>query len=449
MTDPLVFENKKAAYYTLGCKLNFAETSTIGRKLLELGVRRAKEGEEADICVVNTCSVTSLADKKSRTLIRKIRRQHPRAFLVVTGCYAQLKPEEILDIEGVDLVLGSNEKLDIVRFLQGSDIANKSANVFHTKTSDIRVFSPSCSTDDRTRHFLKVQDGCDYYCTYCTIPAARGRSRNGSVGSLVAQVEEVVRQGGKEVVLTGVNIGDFGRTTGESLIDLLRALDGLEGIERYRIGSIEPNLLSDDIIEFVAQSQRFAPHFHLPLQSGSDEVLRLMHRRYDTKLFADRVTHIRSVLPRAFIGVDVIAGSRGETLELFNETYRFLEGLPFSALHVFTYSERAGTAALKIEPSVSTREKHLRTEKLIALSQIKNATFTAEGVGYRYRVLWEQATRTEEAAESEFLTGSPELMVGFTENYLHYMAPLNPELIGRVTEEMAKSYDERTGSLRS
>ncbi|MBP7920063.1 MAG: MiaB/RimO family radical SAM methylthiotransferase, partial [Parabacteroides sp.] len=285
MIDNTVFENKLAAYYTLGCKLNFAETSTIGKTLAAQGIRKVRNGEKADICVINTCSVTELADKKCRQAIRRISKQHPGAYMVVTGCYAQLKPEEVASIEGVDLVLGAEQKLDIVSYLNDFKKKNEGGAIVASKTKDIKTFSPSCSADDRTRHFLKVQDGCDYFCTYCTIPFARGRSRNGSIASIVKQAEEVASKGGKEIVLTGVNIGDFGRTTGETFLDLIKALDEVEGIVRYRISSIEPNLITDEAIHFVAQSKRFAPHFHIPLQSGNDEVLRLMKRKYDTSLF--------------------------------------------------------------------------------------------------------------------------------------------------------------------
>ena len=294
MIDTTIFENKTAVYYTLGCKLNFAETSTIGKQLAEAGIAKAQKGQQADVCVINTCSVTDLADKKSRHAIRKMIRQHPNALVIATGCYAQLKPDEIIDIEGVDLVLGSDQKMDVLSYIsEHKKNGDGNKDVFVTKLNQIKKFTPSCSTDDRTRHFLKVQDGCDYYCTFCTIPYARGRSRNGSISSLVQQAKEVANSGGKEIVLTGVNIGDFGKTTNESFLDLIKALDDVEGIERYRISSIEPNLLSDEIIEFVATSKRFMPHFHIPLQSGNDEVLKLMRRRYDTALFAHKVHKIK------------------------------------------------------------------------------------------------------------------------------------------------------------
>lgn len=307
MTDTSVFEDKKAAYYTLGCKLNFAETSTIGRSLLAQGVRSVRPREVADICVINTCSVTELADKKCRTMIRKAAREHPGSFVVVTGCYAQLSPEEIADIEGVHLVIGSEKKLDIADYLDLERPRDAGASIVRGRTKDIRTFRLSSSSDERTRHFLKVQDGCDYHCTYCTIPKARGRSRSGSIAEIVAEAERIAREGAREIVLTGVNIGDFGKGhPGEDFFALVKALDEVEGIERFRIGSIEPNLLSEEIIRYCATSRRIAPHFHIPLQSGSDEVLRLMKRRYDTALFRSRVELIRELMPHAFIGVDVI-----------------------------------------------------------------------------------------------------------------------------------------------
>jgi threonylcarbamoyladenosine tRNA methylthiotransferase MtaB len=339
MIDTTVFQDKKAVYYTLGCKLNFSETSTIGKILREAGVRTARKGEKADICVVNTCSVTEMADKKCRQVIHKLVKENPGAFVVVTGCYAQLKPDNVAKIEGVDLVLGAEQKADIMQYL--GDLKKNESGEAHTSVlKDIRSFAPSCSRGDRTRYFLKVQDGCDYYCTYCTIPFARGRSRNGTIESLVKQAAQAAAEGGKEIVLTGVNIGDFGKTTGENFFELVKALDEVEGIERYRISSIEPNLLTDEIIEFVSRSKRFMPHFHIPLQSGSDEVLKLMHRKYDTALFASKVKKIKELMPHAFIGVDVIVGTRGETDACFEQAYAFIKSLDVSQLHVFSYSER-------------------------------------------------------------------------------------------------------------
>ena len=404
MTDKNIFQDKKAAYYTLGCKLNFAETSTLGQALKEAGVRTVRKGEQADICVVNTCSVTEVADRKCRQAINRLVKNHPDAFVVVTGCYAQLKPERIADIEGVNLVVGAEQKGEILALIE-KHFAEVETQVLHTPMKEIRSFAPSCSRGDRTRYFLKVQDGCDYFCTYCTIPYARGRSRNGSIASLVEQAERVAAEGGKEIVITGVNIGDFGKTTGESFFDLVKALDAVEGIQRYRISSIEPNLLTDEIIDYVAQSRAFMPHFHIPLQSGCDEVLKLMHRRYDTALFANRIAHIKQVMPDAFIGVDVIVGTRGEVEEYFDEAYRFLQGLNVTQLHVFSYSERPGTQALKIEHKVSPDEKHRRSQLLLNLSDEKTETFYARHIGREATVLLEHPK-----------PGQP--FHGFTDNYV-------------------------------
>ncbi len=419
MIDNSIFENKLAAYHTLGCKLNFAETSAIGRQLSEVGVRKSRRGEIADICVVNTCSVTDLADKKCRQAIRKIIKENPGAYIIVTGCYAQLKPEEIAAIDGVDLVLGSDQKLDIVSYLDELKKKEK-GQIFTSKIKDVKTFIPSCSQDDRTRYFLKVQDGCDYYCTYCTIPFARGRSRNGTIESLVRQVEDVVEAGGKEIVLTGVNIGDFGRTTGETFFDLIKNFDEIEGIERYRISSIEPNLLTDEIIEFVAGSKRFAPHFHIPLQSGSDNVLALMKRKYDTALFRHKIKMIKKILPDAFIGVDVIVGTRGETDEYFREAQEFLESIDFSQLHVFTYSERANTQALKINHVVDPKTKHMRCKSLLDLSDKKIHKFYRSQQGTRRKVLFEH-------------TQHDGMMYGFTENYVKVEVPFDEERVNKIS----------------
>lgn len=420
MTDTSVFEDKKAAYYTLGCKLNFAETSTIGRALLAQGIRSVRPQEEADICVINTCSVTELADKKCRTMIRKAAREHPGAFVIVTGCYAQLSPEEVADIEGVDLVIGAEKKLDLAEYLDLSVSKPSSASIIHSRTKDIRSFRLSSSSDERTRHFLKVQDGCDYHCTYCTIPKARGRSRSGSVSEIVAEAERIASVGGREIVLTGVNIGDFGRGRGEDFFDLIRALDEVEGIERFRIGSIEPNLLSEKIIEYCARSRRIAPHFHIPLQSGSDEVLRLMKRRYDTELFRSRVSLIQELLPQAFIGIDVIVGTRGEEAGYFEDCYRFLESIPFSQLHVFSYSEREGTAALSIDHVVSPQDKHRRSQRLMQLSEERLKAFYRSNLGRELTVIWEHGNYNG-------------LMMGHSENYIRVAQPYDEEAIGTTT----------------
>jgi len=409
MIDSSVFQGKKAAYYTLGCKLNFSETSTFGRMLGEMGVRPVQNGEHADICLINTCSVTDVADHKCRQAIHRLVRQHQGAFVVVTGCYAQLEPERISRIEGVSLVLGSNEKAQLIQFLSDAFVSRETGGTaapYHTvKTKDIKSFAPSCSRGNRTRYFLKVQDGCDYFCTYCTIPYARGFSRNPTIASLVAQAEQAAREGGREVVLTGVNIGDFGKSTGEQFIDLVKALDAVEGISRYRISSMEPDLLSDELIDFCAHSRAFMPHFHIPLQSGSDEVLRLMHRHYDRQLFADKIQRIKETMPQAFIGVDVMVGCRGETPECFEETYSFLETLDVTQLHVFPYSERPGTAALKIPYVVADKEKRQRSQRLLALSDRKTQQFYERHIGQQAEVLFEKATRGR-------------AMHGFTRNYI-------------------------------
>jgi threonylcarbamoyladenosine tRNA methylthiotransferase MtaB len=419
MIDRSLFENKTAAYYTLGCKLNFAETSAIGRQLSQAGVTKARKGQKADICVINTCSVTELADKKGRQAIRKMINQHPDAFVVVTGCYAQLKPDDVAAIEGVDLVLGAEQKLDIFQYLDDLNKKDK-GTVVTSKASHIKTFVPSVSADDRTRYFLKVQDGCDYFCSYCTIPIARGRSRNGSIADLVKQAEAVVAEGGKEIVLTGVNIGDFGHSTGERFFDLLYALDQVEGIERFRISSIEPDLLTDEIIDFVAQSKRFAPHFHLPLQAGSDEMLHLMKRKYDTALFRHKVTKIKKIMPDAFIGVDVIVGVRGETDELFEDSCRFIRSLPVSQLHVFTYSERQGTQALKIPYVVDPKTKHMRSQILLDISDKKLAEFYSSQQGTSRKVLFEH-------------TRYGSKMYGFTENYIKMVFDYDSSLVNKIT----------------
>lgn len=418
MIDTSIFQNKKALYYTLGCKLNFAETSTIGKMLSQRGVVKAKSGEKADICVINTCSVTELADKKCRQTIRRIARQNPDAYIVVTGCYAQLKSEEVGTIEGVDLVLGAAEKMHLPEKLEQFLLSGERHHIDTTPLADIREFSPSCSRGDRTRYFLKVQDGCDYYCSYCTIPFARGRSRNGSIELMVEQARQVVEEGGKEIVITGVNIGDFGKTTGESFIDLIKALDCVEGIDRYRISSIEPDLLTDDAIEFIATSKRIAPHFHIPLQSGSNEVLKIMRRHYDKELFCSKIEKIKTVMPDAFIGVDLIVGMRGERDDLFEESYNTVAGLDISQLHIFTYSERPGTKALNIEHIVSPEEKHQRCTKMLSLSEEKRLAFYASQIGCCRPVLFEQPGR-----------GVP--MHGFTDNYIRVEMPYDKSLVNR------------------
>lgn len=418
MIDTQSFQDKTAVYYTLGCKLNFAETSTIGQMLKEAGIRTARKGERADICVVNTCSVTEVADKKCRQAIHKLVKQHPGAFVVVTGCYAQLKPDTVAKIEGVDVVLGAEQKQDLMHYL-GNLQKKDTGEAFTSPLKEIRSFVPSCSRGDRTRFFLKVQDGCDYYCSYCTIPFARGRSRNGSIRSLVEQARQAAVQGGKEIVLTGVNIGDFGKSTGETFFDLVKALDEVEGIERYRISSIEPNLLTDEIIDYVARSRRFMPHFHIPLQAGCDEVLQLMRRRYDTALFASKIEKIKAVMPDAFIGVDVIVGTRGETDDYFRRAYDFISGLDVTQLHVFSYSERPGTQALKIDHVVAPAEKHRRSQALLELSDRKTHAFYERHIGQTMPVLLERPK-----------PGAP--MHGFTPNYIRVEVPHDDALDNQV-----------------
>lgn len=413
MIDLSIFQHKKVAFYTLGCKLNFAETSSIGKSLKNIGVEKAGENETADICIINTCSVTEVADQKGRHAINKLVRENPGAFVVVIGCYAQLKPEQVAAIKGVDLVLGAEQKGRIIEYMSEAMVqrmqngeGDSHLHEFHqVATKDIKSFAPSCSCGDRTRYFLKVQDGCNYYCTYCTIPIARGNSRNGSIASLVKQAEEVVQEGGKEIVLTGVNIGDFGHSTNEKFADLVKALDQVEGIERYRISSIEPNLITNEIVDYCAESKAFMPHFHIPLQSGSNSVLKLMHRRYTTEFFAEKINYIRQKMPDVFFGVDVIVGTRGETDEYFEEAYRFIESLPISQLHVFSYSERPGTQALKIDYVVSPEVKHERSQRLLALSDRKLHDFYERFIGTIRPVLLEKPK-----------AGMP--IHGFTDNYI-------------------------------
>ena len=430
MIDSSILQGKKAAFFTLGCKLNFAETSSIAQQLMKYGVRKAEKGEEADICLVNTCSVTEIADHKCRQAIHRMVKQHPNAFVVVTGCYAQLKPQEIIETAGVDLVLGSEQKGNVI-----PAILDGMTGAYTVKTADIQTFAPSCSCGDRTRYFLKVQDGCNYYCTYCTIPIARGRSRNGSIASMVKQAEGVAAEGGKEIVITGVNIGDFGRSTGETFFDLVKALDKVEGIERYRISSIEPNLLTDEIIEFCATSRAFMPHFHIPLQSGSDEVLKLMRRRYDTALFRRKIDKIREVMPDAFIGVDVIVGTRGETSELFEEAYDFMASIDVSQYHVFSYSERPGTKALEIPHTVTPQEKHERSQRVLALSATKTRDFYTRFIGTERPVLLEHASSRKP------------IMNGFTDNYIRVEVPNSPELDNQIVRVKLKELNQEGDAL--
>jgi MiaB-like protein len=384
----------------------------------ERGIVRCQRGEVPDIVVVNTCSVTELADKKCRQAIRSYARKYPDAAIVVTGCYAQLKSEEVASLPSVAIVAGNDRKGELSDYIDRWLKTRENATMI-TPGKDMRGFTPSCSRGDRTRYFLKVQDGCDYFCSYCTIPFARGRSRSGSIDELVAQAESVAAEGGKEIVITGVNIGDFGKGRTDNFFDLIRALDEVEGIERYRISSIEPDLLSDEMIEWVAASQRFMPHFHLPLQCGSDAVLKLMRRHYDTALFRHKVEVIKSVMPHAFIGVDLIVGARGETAELFDESHGFVDSLDISRLHVFPYSERPGTRALAIEHTVDQHEKHKRALKMIALSERKLEDFSKCFIGAVRPVLVEHREKGG-------------VMSGFTDNYLRVQLPADAGLENRV-----------------
>lgn len=417
----------------MGCKLNFAETSAIGRALAEHGVERAAEGEIPDIAVVNTCSVTAMADKKCRQLINRLHRQWPSASIVVTGCYAQLQPSEVAALPGVSVVLGSGQKLRAVQYaeqwLRSHGPEENSANVAVEVAArpESLGFEPSCERGDRTRWFLKVQDGCDRFCTYCTIPYARGRSRSPRIADIVSQAREAASRGAKEIILTGVNIGDFGRRNanggegyGETFFDLARRLDEVEGIERYRISSIEPDLLDPQLIEWVAKESRaFMPHFHIPLQSGSDAVLRLMARRYDTALFADRIAAIKELMPDAFIGVDVIAGARGETEREWEASRRFIEELPVTRLHVFPYCERPGTSALRLSDAVDQATKHRRVEVLTQLSARKLNEFIQGSLGQVRPVLWE--------------TERHGVMSGLTDNYLRVEMPGAEALHNTIT----------------
>lgn len=419
---------KKVAFYTLGCKLNFSETSTIGRMLEAQGYERVEFNQQPDIFIINTCSVTDNADKKCRKIVREAQKINPDGYVAILGCYAQLKPQEIATIPGVDAVLGAAEKFRLHELIDTFEKApTGQARVFNSTIEEAVEYHASYSLNDRTRTFLKVQDGCDYPCSYCTIPLARGKSRSDTVANVVKAAGEIAERGVNEIVLTGVNIGDFGLVDGvrnETFFDLVRALDEVEGIERFRISSIEPNLLTDEIIEFVDQSKRFVPHFHVPLQSGSNTVLGLMRRRYKCGLYADRVAKIKELMPHACIGVDVIVGHPGETNELFLETYQFLNELPVSYLHVFTYSERASTHALTIRPIVPGNVRSDRSKMLHILSDKKRRAFYESQVGRTASVLFE-----EDGEDGERRSG---LMQGFTENYIRVVAKYDPLLINET-----------------
>ena len=433
-----IFENKSAVFVSLGCKLNFAENSTICDCMEKRGAHRARTGEKADICVINTCTVTEMANHKSRRAIHKVIRENPDAFVVIMGCYAQTDTQRLAEIDGVDLVVGMEQKgkvLDIIEEKLMENASEMQAKTYSTERKDITSFVPSCSRGTRTRYFLKIQDGCDYFCTYCAIPMARGRSRNGSIDSLVGQARQAAMQGGKEIVITGVNIGDFGRSTGETFFDLVKAFDQVEGIERYRISSIEPNLLTDEIIEYCAQSRAFMPHFHIPLQSGCDEVLKLMHRKYDTALFAHKIEKIRSVMPDAFVGVDVIVGTRGETPEYFDKAYDFMQRVDVSQYHVFSYSERAGTKALEIPHVVTPQEKHDRSQRVLALSAQKTHDFYARFIGTTRPVLLEHASSRKP------------FMNGFTDNYIRVEVPNHPLLDNQIVQVKLGDFNQEGDAL--
>lgn len=419
------YAGKKAAFYTLGCKLNFSETSTIAGSLKEVGFERVDFDEKADLYVINTCSVTNQGDKSSRNIIRQAARNNPQAMVVVVGCYSQLKPEEVGHIEGVDLVLGTQEKFTIPAFL-GNLEKRTTTEIKTTRLADIKNYHRSFSWGDRTRSFLKTQDGCDYYCSFCTIPIARGRSRNDSIQNTIEEAKKAVEKGYKEIVLTGVNIGDFGKSTGENFLDFLKAMENVEGLERLRLGSIEPNLLKDEIIDLVASSKIIMPHFHVPLQSGSDEILSLMKRKYSTALFERRIKKIRENVPHAFIGVDVIAGTNGETEELFQESYDFINKLEISQLHAFTYSERSGTQALKIPWKVNIEDRKRRTQMYINLSEKKLRSFYQKQLGTEQTVLFEAQKKGNK-------------MSGFTGNYVKVETDFDPNLENQLKRVKLKS----------
>jgi len=407
---------KKVAFYTLGCKLNFSETSTIARLFEDAGFAKVEFEETPDVYIINTCSVTENADKKCKQLVKRAQKINPEAFIVIVGCYAQLKPEEIAKIQGVDMVLGANEKFNILEHLENKDSKLEKAEVSFDNIKNTKDFVPSYSFGDRTRSFLKVQDGCDYFCSFCTIPLARGKSRNASVAETLLEAEKIAQTAIKEVVLTGVNIGDFGQGEGENFFDLIKKLDKVNGIDRFRISSIEPNLLSNEIIDFcLKDSKRFVPHFHIPLQSGCDRLLKLMRRKYERTLYAERVSQIKSIRPDACIGVDVIVGFPGETDEDFMDSVNFLKDLDISYLHVFTYSERANTGAPKLGEKVPMEVRRERSKQLHLLSDRKKRQFYTENIGTERTVLFEHE-------EDEGM------MYGFTENYVKVKFPYQQEL---------------------
>ncbi len=411
---------KSVAFYTLGCKLNFSETSTIARQLDQAGFEKKEFTDAADVYVINTCSVTDHADRKCKKVVKEALKYNPNAFIVIIGCYAQLKPEEISNIPGVDLVLGAAEKFNLISHLTENYQKSDKAKIFNANIKETNIFIPGFSVGDRTRSFMKVQDGCDYFCSFCTIPLARGKSRSHTISETLKVAREVAATNVKEVVLTGVNLGDFGVQNGETFYDLITELDQIEGIDRYRISSIEPNLLEDRIIEFVAKSKKFMPHFHIPLQSGSDEILKSMRRKYQRQLYADKVAKIKSLMPHCSIGVDVIVGFPGESDEAFLETYNFINGLDVSYLHVFPYSERKNTTAAKLKDKVHQFKRNDRTEMLRILSEKKRRAFYDSFSGKSFNVLFENEEKDGK-------------MYGFTENYIKTVADYDPLLINEIT----------------
>jgi threonylcarbamoyladenosine tRNA methylthiotransferase MtaB len=414
----MIEEKKKVAFHTLGCKLNFAETSTISRSFPEEKFERVSANTKADIYVINTCSVTDAADRKCRQAIKKFITLSPEAFIAVVGCYAQLKPQEISSIPGVDLVLGTNEKFDISDYVTGIKKKQK-VDIHSCDPASSVSYHPSYSLGDRTRSFLKVQDGCDYGCSYCTIPLARGRSRNPEISSIITEAQYIAERGIKEIVITGVNIGDFGKSTGDTFVRLLRELVKVDGIERFRISSIEPNLLTDELIELTVENEKILPHFHIPLQSGSDKILGLMRRRYTRDIFSSRVNSVIGKIPDAGIGADVIVGFPGESDSDFEDTFSFLKNTPLSYLHVFTFSERPDTIALNLPGKVPTREKEIRSKRLISLSQNKNLIFNQLNIGQTTKVLFER-------------TNNEGMITGFTSNYIRVEYPWDSKLAGVI-----------------
>jgi threonylcarbamoyladenosine tRNA methylthiotransferase MtaB len=427
-------QDKRVSFHTLGCKLNYSESSTLAREFERGGYRRVEPSEPTDVAVINSCSVTEHADKKCRNIIRKIHRRNPNAIIAVTGCYAQLKPEAIAEIDGVDIVLSNNDKGDLYKRVIELKERGK-AEVYSCSVENLTRFFAAYSSGDRTRSFLKVQDGCDYKCAYCTIHYARGSSRNIPIADIVTEAREIAAAGQKEIVITGINTGDFGRTTGEKFIDLLRALDGVDGIERYRISSIEPNLITDEIIEFCAQSPKFVPHFHIPLQSGSTRILGLMRRRYTAERYRERIAKIRELMPDSFLGVDVIVGFPGEGEEEFMETYRLLEEVGASFLHIFPFSERPGTPAVtmpgKVQSSVATE----RVSRLEELSARLHRAFAERFVGTERDVLFES-------------TNHNGVMYGYTDNYLRVAVPFDASVINKIRRVRLDSVDVN-GDIRA